>query len=60
LAEVIKAQQIVHTLEDVDGSLIGFSFPVAASSVNVPAGTSTFCLPMGRARPDRGRGRGRA
>jgi acetolactate decarboxylase len=36
LAEVIKTQQVVHTLEDVDGSLIGFRFPAAASSVNVP------------------------
>ncbi|HEX9276579.1 MAG TPA: acetolactate decarboxylase, partial [Casimicrobiaceae bacterium] len=36
LAEVIKTQQVVHTLEDVEGSLIGFRFPAAASSVNVP------------------------
>ncbi len=36
LAEVIKTQQVVHTLDDVDGSLIGFRFPAAASSVNVP------------------------
>ena len=35
LAEVIKAQQVVHTLEDVDGTLIGFRFPAAAKSVNV-------------------------
>lgn len=36
LAEVIKAQQVVHTLDDLDGTLIGFRFPAAASSVNVP------------------------
>src|SRR5262249_62361467 len=36
LADVRKAQQVVHTLEDVDGTLIGFRFPAAASSVNVP------------------------
>jgi acetolactate decarboxylase len=36
LAEVIKTQQVVHTLDDIDGSLIGFRFPAAASSVNVP------------------------
>jgi acetolactate decarboxylase len=36
LAEVMKAQQVVHTLEEVDGILIGFRFPTAASSVNVP------------------------
>lgn len=35
LAEVIKQQQVVHTFEDIDGSLIGFRFPAAASSVNV-------------------------
>ena len=35
LAEVIKAEQVVHTLNDVQGTLIGFRFPVAASSVNV-------------------------
>jgi hypothetical protein len=32
LAEVIKAQQIVHTLEDVGGSLIGFRSPQAPST----------------------------
>ena len=36
LVDVIKAQQGVHTLEGVDGALIGFRFPTAASSVNVP------------------------
>jgi acetolactate decarboxylase len=36
LAEVIKAQQVVHTLDEVDGTLIGFRFPAAATSVNVP------------------------
>jgi acetolactate decarboxylase len=36
LAEVIKAQQVVHTLADVDGTLIGFRFPATARSVNVP------------------------
>jgi acetolactate decarboxylase len=35
LAEVIKEQQVVHTLTDVDGTLIGFRFPATASSVNV-------------------------
>ena len=35
LAEVIKTQQVVHTLNDVQGTLIGFRFPAAASSVNV-------------------------
>jgi acetolactate decarboxylase len=35
LAEVIKEQQVVHTFTEVDGTLIGFRFPAAASSVNV-------------------------
>jgi acetolactate decarboxylase len=35
LAEVIKAQQVVHTLGEIDGTLIGFRFPATASSVNV-------------------------
>ena len=35
LAEVIKEEQVVNTLTEVDGTLIGFRFPVAASSVNV-------------------------
>ena len=35
LVEVIKTQQVVHTLDDVQGTLIGFRFPAAASSVNV-------------------------
>jgi acetolactate decarboxylase len=34
LADVMK--QVVHTLVEVDGILIGFRFPAAASSVNVP------------------------
>ena len=34
-AEVIKEKQVVHTLTNVDGTLIGFRFPAAASSVNV-------------------------
>jgi acetolactate decarboxylase len=32
---VIKEEQVVNTLTEVDGTLIGFRFPVAASSVNV-------------------------
>jgi acetolactate decarboxylase len=35
LAEVIKTQQVVHSFDDMDGSLIGFRFPAATSSVNV-------------------------
>ena len=35
LTEVIKEEQVVNTLTEVDGTLIGFRFPVAASSVNV-------------------------
>jgi acetolactate decarboxylase len=35
LVDVIKTQQVVHTLKDVRGTLIGFRFPAAASSVNV-------------------------
>ncbi|MGZ3352426.1 MAG: acetolactate decarboxylase, partial [Xanthobacteraceae bacterium] len=35
LVEVIRTQQVVHTLNDVRGTLIGFRFPAAASSVNV-------------------------
>ncbi len=35
LAEVMTAQQVVHTIEEVEGTLIGFRFPAAASSVNV-------------------------
>jgi acetolactate decarboxylase len=35
LVEVIKTEQVVHTLNDVQGTLIGFRFPAAASSVNV-------------------------
>jgi acetolactate decarboxylase len=36
LPEVIKEQQVVHTFDDVDGTLIGFRFPAATTSVNVP------------------------
>ena len=32
---MIRDQQVVHTLEGVQGTLIGFRFPAAASSVNV-------------------------
>ncbi|MCA6111180.1 acetolactate decarboxylase [Bradyrhizobium cenepequi] len=35
LTEVIKEEQVVNSLTEVDGTLIGFRFPVAASSVNV-------------------------
>jgi acetolactate decarboxylase len=35
LAEVIKAQQVTHDFDDIDGTLIGFRFPATASSVNV-------------------------
>jgi acetolactate decarboxylase len=35
LAEVIKEKQVVNTLTEVDGTLIGFRFPAATSSVNV-------------------------
>jgi acetolactate decarboxylase len=35
LTEVLKNQQVVHNLDDVDGTLIAFRFPVTASSVNV-------------------------
>ena len=34
LAEVMETQQVVHTIEEVEGTLIGFRFPAAASSVN--------------------------
>jgi acetolactate decarboxylase len=50
LAEVIKAQQVVHTFDDVDGTLIGFRFPAAATSVNVPGWHFHFIS------ADRGRG----
>ena len=36
LPDVIKAQQVVHTFEEVDSILIGFRFPAATTSVNVP------------------------
>ena len=35
LAEVLQQQQAVHTLTEVNGTLIGFRFPIATSSVNV-------------------------
>jgi acetolactate decarboxylase len=35
LAEVLQEQQAVHTLTEVNGTLIGFRFPTATSSVNV-------------------------
>jgi acetolactate decarboxylase len=35
LAEVMKAQQVTHDFDDIDGTLIGFRFPATASSVNV-------------------------
>ncbi len=49
LAEVIKEQQVVHSLDEVDGTLIGFRFPAAASSVNV-AGWHFHFLSADRAR----------
>jgi acetolactate decarboxylase len=50
LPEVIKAQQVVHTFDDVDGTLIGFRFPAATTSVNVPGWHFHFIS------ADRGRG----
>ena len=35
LAEVIRKEQVVNTLNEVDGTLIGFRFPATTSSVNV-------------------------
>ena len=35
LGEVIKAEQVVHALHGVHGTLIAFRFPAATSSVNV-------------------------
>ena len=35
LPEVIKEKQVVNRLTEVDGTLIGFRFPAATSSVNV-------------------------
>jgi acetolactate decarboxylase len=35
LAEVIKETQVINTLTEVDGTLMGFRFPAATSSVNV-------------------------
>jgi acetolactate decarboxylase len=49
LAEVIKEKQVVNTLTEVDGTLIGFRFPTAASSVNV-AGWHFHFLTGGKAR----------
>ena len=48
LAEVIKAEQVVHTLNDVQGTLISFRFPAAASSVNVAGCISIFSVPTRR------------
>jgi acetolactate decarboxylase len=50
LAEVIKEQQVVHTFDDVDGTLIGFRFPAATTSANVPGWHFHFIS------ADRGRG----
>ena len=36
LAPCVFNQQVVHTFEEVDGTLIGFRFPAATTSVNVP------------------------
>lgn len=49
LAEVIKEQQVVNTLSEVDGTLIGFRFPATTSSVNV-AGWHFHFLTAGKAR----------
>jgi acetolactate decarboxylase len=35
LADVIREQQVVHTFDEVDGTLIGFRYPPVASSINV-------------------------
>jgi alpha-acetolactate decarboxylase len=43
------AQQVVHTLVDVDGILIGFRFPAAASSVNVAGWHFIFSARIRRA-----------
>jgi acetolactate decarboxylase len=50
LAEVIKEQQVVNTFNEMDGTLIGFRFPAAASSVNVAGWHFHFLT------ADRGRG----
>lgn len=44
------AQQVVHTFDDIDGTLIGFRFPAATTSVNVPGWHFHFIS------ADRGRG----
>ena len=49
LAEVIKEEQVVNALTEVDGTLIGFRFPAATSSVNV-AGWHFHFLTSGKAR----------
>jgi acetolactate decarboxylase len=49
LTEVLKNQQVVHTLDDIDGTLIAFRFPVTASSVNV-AGWHFHFLSVEKAR----------
>jgi acetolactate decarboxylase len=49
LAEVIEEKQVVNTLTEVDGTLIGFRFPAATSSVNV-AGWHFHFLTSSKAR----------
>jgi acetolactate decarboxylase len=49
LAEVIKEKQVVNTLTEVEGTLIGFRFPGATSSVNV-AGWHFHFLTSGKPR----------
>jgi acetolactate decarboxylase len=49
LAEVLKETQVVNTLTDVEGTLIGFRFPAVASSVNV-AGWHFHFLSSGKTR----------
>jgi acetolactate decarboxylase len=49
LPEVIKEQQIINTFTDVDGTLIGFRFPAAASSANI-AGWHFHFLSVDKAR----------
>jgi acetolactate decarboxylase len=48
LAEVIREKQVVNTLTEVNGTLIGFRFPAATSSVNV-AGWHFHFLTSGKA-----------
>ena len=35
MAEIVKEEEVVHSLDEADGTLIGFRFPAAASSINV-------------------------